>query len=174
MKTDEELYAIIQRYRPLAISEARNLNCEADDLLHDTFLEVKNFTRNRSLWPDPSGLIVKMLRNIAGKKRRRLAIEEKHNQTYHEEKFMSIEEKLALPLDVAWERLNFSPEMCEAWGALSFDQHFALTMVEVFEFTIGEIAEYRDVPYSTAASWLRRGRLKLAKALDKIRGEEVN
>jgi RNA polymerase sigma-70 factor (ECF subfamily) len=178
MTSDDDLYEIVFRFKPMAANAARGLNCEAEDILHDVYIKLLHFTRNKSLWPDPTGLVWKMVRDRISDLYRERERENRRNTLYNQEVVMPLQDKLALPVDEVVARHSFffdwDQETRQAWLEVSDEYSGMILLRDIFELSYIEISEYLDIPIGTVKSRIHRGRRAFAKALDKIRGEEVN
>jgi RNA polymerase sigma-70 factor (ECF subfamily) len=172
MTNDEKLYQQVFTFLPKARRMARGLNCEAEDILHDVYIEILMYKRRKELWPDPLGLIYVMLSNRITDIWKKEERERRYLVELKEEMDTTIPED-PIEYEVVMRSGN-TPEMDAALDSLK-PEHFDVIFLKYYAgMTAKEIAEQLGVPEGTVATRLMRGRIKLAKALDKIRGEEIN
>jgi len=174
MTEESDLYTYIQKFRPLAEKASGRLSCDADDILHDAYIEgvsyVSRFEDGRMT--NPHGLAFVLVRSIISNKIKRRKIETKYDESYQKDRLTPLEE-VPSPEDDYLE-LELSEEMEKALESINPDQADAVWLHHVADVSVADIAMLKRVKVGTVLTRLHRGRKALAKALDRERKKGVN
>ena len=167
--TEEELYKMVLQFKPWAKRAARNLDCEGMDILHDVYLKISRWATNNPLESEVRGLIATFMDRHIKDLGRADNARKRREEAYHENVTLpSLERDAYDPADY------FDNDVADVLRKLPWKYHETILLRDKCGLSYEEMGRILSLPTGTISSRIYRARKMLAKALDKIRGEEVN